>query len=231
MDKIKVLIAEDMEPIRKRYVKILNSAGDMEVCADVGSGEEAVMQQSLQDADVILMDIEMETADAGIRAAQKIFQKDRHVKIIILTVYEEDELIFTALQMGVCDYILKNAQPEEIMQSIRDAYENKSPLRPEIASKILGEFKRVRSCENSFLLAVNIVTSLTSTELEILDLLIQHRTRAEICELRHVEMSTIKSQIHEILKKFDLDSTGEVVSLIDRMGLYDLIYTKMNKKT
>ena len=163
MDKIKVLIAEDMEPIRKRYVKILNSAGDMEVCADVGSGEEAVMQQSLQDADVILMDIEMETADAGIRAAQKIFQKDRHVKIIILTVYEEDELIFTAFQMGVCDYILKNAQPEEIMQSIRDAYENKSPLRPEIASKILGEFKRVRSCENSFLLAVNIVTSLTST--------------------------------------------------------------------
>lgn len=231
MDKIKVLIAEDMEPIRKRYVKILNSAGDMEVCADVGSGEEAVTQQSLQNADVILMDIEMETADAGIRAAQKIFQKHRHVKIIILTVYEEDELIFTAFQMGVCDYILKNAQPEEIMQSIRDAYENKSPLRPEIASKILGEFKRVRSCENSFLLAVNIVTSLTSTELEILDLLIQHRTRAEICELRHVEMSTIKSQIHEILKKFDLDSTGEVVSLIDRMGLYDLIYTKMNKKT
>ena len=231
MDKIKVLIAEDMEPIRKRYVKILNSAGDMEVCADVGSGEEAVIQQSLQNADVFLMDIEMETADAGIRAAQKIFQKDRHVKIIILTVYEEDELIFTAFQMGVCDYILKNAQPEEIMQSIRDAYENKSPLRPEIASKILGEFKRVRSCENSFLLAVNIVTSLTSTELEILDLLIQHRTRAEICELRHVEMSTIKSQIHEILKKFDLDSTGEVVSLIDRMGLYDLIYTKMNKKT
>ena len=231
MDKIKVLIAEDMEPIRKRYVKILNSAGDMEVCADVGSGEEAVMQQSLQDADVILMDIEMETADAGIRAAQKIFQKDRHVKIIILTVYEEDELIFTAFQMGVCDYILKNAQPEEIMQSIRDAYENKSPLRPEIASKILGEFKRVRSCENSFLLAVNIVTSLTSTELEILDLLIQHKTRAEICALRHVEMSTIKSQIHEILKKFDLDSTGEVISLIDRMGLYDLIYTKMNKKT
>ena len=95
----------------------------------------------------------------------------------------------------------------------------------------MGEFKRVRSCENSFLLAVNIVTSLTSTELEILDLLIQHKTRAEICALRHVEMSTIKSQIHEILKKFDLDSTGEVVSLIDRMGLYDLIYTKMNKKT
>ena len=231
MDKIKVLIAEDMEPIRKRYVKILNSAGDMEVCADVGSGEEAVVQQSLQSADVILMDIEMESSDAGIRAAQKIFQKDRHVKFIILTVYEEDELIFTAFQMGVCDYILKNAQPEEIVQSIRNAYDNKSPLRPEIASKILGEFKRVRSCENSFLLAVNIVTSLTSTELEILDLLIQHRTRAEICELRHVEMSTIKSQIHEILKKFDLVSTGEVVSLIDRMGLYELIYTKMNKKT
>ncbi|MCH4191678.1 MAG: response regulator transcription factor [Butyrivibrio sp.] len=230
MNKIRVLIAEDMEPIRRRYVKILNATRDIEVCADVGTGAEAVSQQAIQNADVILMDIEMESADAGLRAAQKIFQADRHVKIIILTVYEEDELIFTAFQLGVCDYIMKNAQPEEILNSIRNAYEDRSPLRPEIASKILGEFKRVRSCESSFLFAVNIVTSLTSTELEILDLLIQHKTRAEICELRHVEMSTIKSQIHEILKKFKMDSTEEVVELIDRMGLYDLIYSKMNHK-
>jgi DNA-binding NarL/FixJ family response regulator len=177
------------------------------------------------------MDIEMETADAGLRATQQIFQNDKDVKIIILTVYEEDELIFTAFQLGVCDYILKNADPEEIINSVRCAYENRSPLRPEIASKILSEFKRVRSSESSFLFAVNIVTSLTSTELEILNLLIMHKSRAEICELRHVEMSTVKSQIHEILKKFNMNSAEEVVELIERMNLYDLIYSKVNHKT
>lgn len=230
MSKIKVLIAEDMEPIRKRYVKIISESDDIEVVGDVGTGEEVVRLQEQMNADVILMDIEMETADAGLRATQDILQRTPDVKIIILTVYEEDELIFMAFQMGVCDYILKNAKPEEVIHSIRCAYENNSPLRPELATKILGEFKRVRSCENSFLYAVNIVSSLTVTELEILDLLLEHKTRSEICKLRHVEMSTVKSQIHGILKKFHKNSVEEIIELVDNMKLYNLIYNKVNHK-
>ncbi len=230
LSRIKVLIAEDMEPIRRRYVKMMNEFDDIEVVGDVGTGEEAVKLQEQTNPDVILMDIEMETAEAGLRAAQEIFQKNEDIKIIILTVYEEDELIFMAFQMGVCDYILKNAKPEEVVRSIRCAYENNSPLRPELASKILGEFKRVRSCENSFLYAVNIVSSLTTTELEILDLLIKHKTRSEICNLRHVEMSTVKSQIHGILKKFKKNSVEEIVEMIESMKLYNLIYNKVNSK-
>lgn len=171
--KIKVLIAEDMEPIRRKYVKIINASEDLEVVSDVESGEEAVKQAKERKPDVILMDIEMETPDAGIRATQRILQDNPDVRIIILTVYEEDELIFTAFQLGVCDYILKNASQEEIIKSIHNAYENHCPLRPEIASRILGEFKRVRSYETSFLYAVNIVSTLTTTELEILGLLLE----------------------------------------------------------
>ncbi len=230
MPDIKVLIVEDMEPIRKRYVKIINETENFTVVGDVGTGEEAVALYEKTTPDVILMDIEMESADAGLRASQAIFQKNPSVKIIILTVYEEDELIFAAFQLGVCDYILKNAKPEDVIHSIRCAYENNSPLRPELATKILSEFKRVRSCENSFLYAVNIVSSLTSTELEILHLLISHKSRSEICALRHVEMSTVKSQIHGILKKFHMKSVEEIVKLIDQMNLYDLIYNKVNRK-
>lgn len=230
MDKIKVLIAEDMDAIRKRYVKILNESDFIEVVSDVDCGIDAVSEYERTKPDVILMDIEMETPDAGIRAAKTILAKKADVKIIILTVYEEDELIFTAFQIGVCDYIIKNAKPEEILCSVRNAYEGKSPLRPELASKILGEFQRVRSCESSFLYAVNIVTSLTTTELETLNLLIQHKTRSEICALRHVEMSTVKSQVHDILKKFNRSSIEEVCELIDQMKLYDLIYNKVNNK-
>lgn len=225
--KIKVLIAEDMEPIRRKYVKIINASEDMEVVSDVGTGEEAVEKAGETTPDVILMDIEMETPDAGIRATQKILQSSPDTRIIILTVYEEDELIFTAFQLGVCDYILKNASQEEILKSIHNAYENNCPLRPEIASRILGEFKRVRSYETSFLYAVNIASSLTTTELEILGLLLEGKSRREICELRQVEMSTVKTQIHNILQKFDKKTMDEVIEMIHKMNLDDFIFKKV----
>lgn len=225
--KIKVLIAEDMEPIRRKYVKIINASEDLEVVSDVESGEEAVKQAKERKPDVILMDIEMETPDAGIRATQCILQDNPDVRIIILTVYEEDELIFTAFQLGVCDYILKNASKEEIIKSIHNAYENHCPLRPEIASRILGEFKRVRSYETSFLYAVNIVSTLTTTELEILGLLLEGKTRKEICSLRQVEMSTVKTQIHNILQKFNKTSMDEIIDMINNMNLNDFIFKKV----
>ena len=225
--KIKVLIAEDMEPIRRKYVKIINASEDLEVVSDVESGEEAVKQAKERKPDVILMDIEMETPDAGIRATQRILQDNPDVRIIILTVYEEDELIFTAFQLGVCDYILKNASQEEIIKSIHNAYENHCPLRPEIASRILGEFKRVRSYETSFMYAVNIVSTLTTTELEILGLLLEGKTRKEICSLRQVEMSTVKTQIHNILQKFNKTSMDEIIDMINNMNLNDFIFNKV----
>ncbi|BCN30881.1 response regulator transcription factor [Anaeromicropila herbilytica] len=226
---IRILIAEDMEPIRKRYVKILSEVEDMEVIADVSSGEEAVIKAELTHPDVILMDIEMESKDAGLRASKILLEKYKDIKIIILTVYEEDELIYTAFQFGVCDYIKKNANSVDIVNSIRNVYLGNAPLRPEIASKILGEFKRVKSYESSFLYAVNLVSSLTSTEMEILNLLLEHKTRREICQIRYVEMSTMKTQIRNILQKFNKRSIEEVVALIYSLNLYDFIKKQTGK--
>lgn len=220
---IHVLIAEDMEPIRKRYVKMLSETDDIEVIADVSNSEEAIEQTILKRPDIVLMDIEMERKDAGLRASKELLLQFPDLKIIILTVYEEDELIYTAFQFGVCDYILKNAKQEEVVTSIRNVYEGRTPLRPELATKILGEFKRVKAYESSFLYAVNIVTSLTETELEILKLLMKHTSRKDICRIRYVEMSTVKTQIRNILRKFNKKSIEEVIGMIDSMNLYDFI--------
>lgn len=225
---IKVLIAEDMEPLRRLYKKIINSAPDMKVVADTDTGKEAVALALQTQPDVILMDIEMEDRDAGLRAVENILGAKQNPKIIILTVYEEDELIFTAFRLGVTDYLIKNAPPQEILESIRNAYYNQSPLRPELASKMLSEFKRVKTYETSFLFAVDIVSSLTTTELELLRLPLDGKSRREICELRHVEMSTVKTQINHILKKFDKKSVEEVSAMISSLNLYDLIYNRRN---
>ncbi len=228
LSPIRILIAEDMEPLRRLYVKIIKSTSDMTVAADVSTGQDAVAKALETHPDVILMDIEMEEKDAGLRAVEQIFASGLKSKIIILTVYEEDELIFTAFQLGVCDYLMKNASPDEILLSIRNAYQGTSPLRPLLATKILGEFKRIRSYETSFLYAVNIVSSLTTAEMELLRLLLDGKSRREICQLRHVEMSTVKSQIHNILKKFGKKSVEEINTLISSMNLYDLIYNRKN---
>lgn len=98
--------------------------------------------------------------------------------------------------------MLKNSSNEEIISGIKAAYEGRSPIRPEIAGKIRSEFKRVKTYETSFLYMLNLLASLTVTELDTLYLLSSGHTRADICAIRHVEMSTVKSQIHSILHKF-----------------------------
>lgn len=223
---IRVLIADDMEPLRRLYAKIISNTPDMQVVADVGTGKEAIDKTFETTPDVILMDIEMEERDAGLRAVKEIFEKGLTPQIMILTVYEEDELIFTAFQLGVCDYLMKDSQPNEILESIRNAYNHTCPLRPQLAAKILGEFQRVKSYESSFLYAVNIVSQLTSTELEILRLLLDGKSRREICKIRNVEMTTVKTQIHNILVKFQKKSLKEISKMISSMNLYNLIYNR-----
>lgn len=211
-EKIKVLIAEDVEPIRKRYAAVLRQSPDIEVVADVGTGEDACKAARDLVPDVILMDIEMEAKDAGIRATGEILAEMPSIKIIILTVYEEDELVFSAFRLGACDYVLKNASNEEIVNAVTSAYKGQSPIRPEIASKIRTEFQRVKTYESSFLFMLNILSTLTPKELDTLYLLSTGYNKRQICEMRCVEMSTVKSQVHSILKKFNKKKISEIIT-------------------
>lgn len=221
--KIKVIIAEDMLPILNRYKKILEKNVDLEVVAAVQNGYEAVMMAAIHQPDIILMDIEMETKKAGLEAAKQILAQFPNIKIVILTVYEEDELVFLAFKIGVVDYILKNSKPNEIINCVKDAYYDRSPIRHVIAEKIRREFQRVKKTEESFLYNLQTVTQLTPTELDVLDLLSKGHTRKEICEIRHVEPSTIKTQVHSILKKFNKTGIIEVIDTLNELKIFDTL--------
>lgn len=222
-NKIKVLIAEDLQPIREKYAYYLGRCPEIALVGSVSSGTQAVTAALASPPDIILMDIEMETKDAGIRASREILATLPDIRIIILTVYEDDELIFSAFQLGVCDYMLKNSSNEEIIAGVKAAYEGRSPIRPEIAGKIRSEFKRVKTYETSFLYMLNLLSSLTVTELDTLYLLSSGHTRADICAIRHVEMSTVKSQIHSILHKFKKKSISEIITSAEDLHLLELI--------
>lgn len=220
---IKVLIAEDIKELARRFAGVLRRDPAIQVVGCVQRGDEAVAESQRLCPDIILMDIEMETKTAGLDATQEIIKKQPEIKIIILTVYEDDEMIFQAFQMGVTDYILKNSLPQDFTTCIKEAYEGHSPIRPVIAKKIRREFQRIRNSENSFLYCLNIVTQLTQKEIDVLDLISQGYTRTQICELRCVELSTVKTQIHNILKKFGCASMSEVVAQIEEAQVFEYI--------
>ena len=185
---IKVLIAEDIKELARRFAGVLRRDPAIQVVGCVQRGDEAVAESQRLCPDIILMDIEMETKTAGLDATQEIIKKQPEIKIIILTVYE-----------------------------------GHSPIRPVIAKKIRREFQRIRNSENSFLYCLNIVTQLTQKEIDVLDLISQGYTRTQICELRCVELSTVKTQIHNILKKFGCASMSEVVAQIEEAQVFEYI--------
>lgn len=223
MQMIRVLVVDDMQPICRRYEKLINQEEDMEVVGLAFSGAEALEMVRTLEPNVVLMDIEMEAKTSGLDASRDILQIYPEMKIIILTVYEEDEFVFQAFQLGVTDYLIKNSGKEEIISCIKDAYTGNSPIRPVIAEKIRREFQRVKTSEQSFLYCLHIIAEMTQTEIDILSLLSQGYTRTEICKIRCVELPTVKTQIKSILKKFNKNTTAEVIQQMNELQIFDYI--------
>ncbi len=220
---IRVLIAEDMPALLRKYKRELEKESGIEIVALVQSGYEAVMQSALLRPDVVLMDIEMESRTAGLDAARQILSKLPDTKIVILTVYEDDESVFKAFQLGVSDYVLKNSRHEELVNCIQDAYYGRSPIRPIIAEKIRREFQRAKTSEQSLLYNLQIISQLTPTELDILNLLNQGYTRQEICDLRCIVPSTLKTHIHNVLRKFAKETAAEVINHLNSLHIFEYL--------
>ncbi|MGG4035924.1 response regulator transcription factor [Paenibacillus cisolokensis] len=215
---IHVLVVEDFDILNEHFRTIVDSAEDMKLVGYAFSGKAACDMIERLKPDVVLMDIEMDFKHDGILAAKKAIQVHPDVRIIFLTVHEDDETVFSAFDSGAMDYVLKTAEEHEILDSIRMAYNGSSPIRPEIAYKIRNEFRRIRHNQESLLDSINILSQLTPTEMEIINLLLKNKKISEIAAERQVEISTIKSQINILLKKFNKSRTKEIVNLINEMG-------------
>lgn len=229
MDKIKLMIVDDMKDIREYFNMILSKEPDIEVVGLASSGIEAVQIARDLKPDVILMDIQMETRTAGIDATTVIKGMDPNVKIIILTIHEEDEYLFQAYCAGVMDYIVKTDSISQIINSIRTVFSNKLMLRPGIADKIIDEFSRLKTQQNSLIYILNIISRLTNSEFEILKCFYEGSTYKTISETRFVSPATVKSQVNSILKKFEMKSMKDVIKLLRQMNFSEIIKGNMNQ--
>ena len=211
MKPIRVMMADDSPEIRSYFANMISHEADMELAGTASSGAEAVQMVRELRPDIILMDIQMETRVAGISASKQILTEFPGTRIIILTILEDDDLLFQAYCAGVIDYIIKTDSISQILTSIRNAYQNQMVLRPRYAEKIIQELKRVREEQNDLLHGLNILTMLSNSEFEVLKCLYQGMNARQISESRYVSQGTVKSQIHSILKKFDMKSVSDVV--------------------
>ncbi|TNJ65566.1 response regulator transcription factor [Paenibacillus hemerocallicola] len=222
-EPIRIIVAEDLKVLREHFCDCIAKEPDMRVVGQAASGREVMELVGKQPVDMILMDIEMDFKHDGIATAIQVLAEYPDMKIIFLTVHEDDETVFGAFETGAVDYLLKTSPVTEIIGSIRKAHEGIVQVRPEVAYKIKNEFTRIRRNEESFMQAAVIVSQLTPSELAILDLLQKDMKIAEIAKDRQVELSTIKSQINVILKKFNKKRTKEVMALLRDLNLLPFI--------
>lgn len=222
LNKIRVMIVEDIEDIRNYFKMILSREKDIDVVGTASSGEEACSIAFDVKPDIVLMDVQMETETAGIDAVKFIKSKMPAVKIIILTIHEEDEILFKSYGAGATDFITKTSSIVDILNSIRNVYNNNLQLKPEIASKILNEFSRLQNDKSSMIYIMNIISKLTSTEFEILKASYRGKSYKEIARERFVEEVTIRTQVNKILKKFNREKMKQVINELKELSIFDI---------
>lgn len=223
---IRALIADDMVPIREYLGMVLAHEPDMEVVDAVGTGAEAVARALETRPDVVLMDLEMETPRAGVEAIRTLAVRAPEIRCVVLTHFGDDETVFAAFEAGATDYVLKNSSAAEILEAVRSAAGDMSPIRPQVARMIRAEFRAMRSERASLTATLNIVYRLTPTELGLLRLLAEGKSQSQICQLRHIEASTIRTHVGNILKKFSESSVNDVVERLRRLGIFEIFSTE-----
>ena len=219
---IKVAIVEDFELIREDLKELIDSQEDMQVVWAAETGVQAVELAEKEATDIILMDIEMETINAGILAAEKIRDKNSEQKIIFMTAHETNEMIITAMGTGAVDYLVKGEDSEEILSHIRNAFAGRATMNSRMQETIMREYSRLQRSERSLLFFIHNVSQLTAAERELVKLLLEGMKVKEIAQVRCVEMITVKTQIKSLLRKFGCSRTKEIVSMIRDLNLSHL---------
>lgn len=217
--KMKIIIVDDFPLLVEDMAEYIQSQPDMEVVRTANSGEELLSFYKDTDYDLILLDIEMETVNAGLMAAETIRDHHKEAKIIFLTAHETQQFILTAMALGAVDYIVKGTDYEDIGLHIRKAFAGHPILESKVQDVIMLEYKRLKRTEKSLMNFIHTVSLLTPAERELIKLLLRHYTVSEIAKERSVEMVTVKTQVKSLLRKFEVSRSKEIVKIINELNI------------
>jgi len=219
---MKILLVDDNCFFRDGLANLL-SAYNIKIVGTAGNGLEALQKIRSLQVDVILMDIYMPFCN-GLEAIKLIKKESPNVKIVMMTISEEDENLFTAIRNGACGYLLKNFQAEKLLGMLSDLEQGEPPLAPGMAMKIMREFARHSEMGKQVLSEKKeTIDNLTTRQGTILRLVANGNTYRQIAEKLYFSERTIKYEIKRILDKLQLNNRAEVVAYAKSIGL---IYKK-----
>ena len=209
---IRVLIADDQEMIRSGLRLILAAEPDIDVVAEASDGQDAVAAARRLRPDVTLMDIRMPRLD-GIEATRLLAATPSPTRVVVLTTFDIDTYVYEALRAGASGFLLKNAPAEELVQAIRVVASGDGLLDPAVTRRVIAEFARSPAQTQP----PPELASLTERELEVLHLIAQGLSNAEIAARLHVSEATVKTHVARLLSKLQLrDRVQAVVYAYER---------------
>jgi len=206
---ITVAIVEDNRGTREGLVELLGRAPNLQCVGAWGSGEDAVRELPSHKPKVVLMDINL-PGMSGVECVARLKQSLPQSLVLMLTTYEESDLIFASLRAGASGYLLKNMHPAELTQAVEQVHSGGAPMSMQIARKVVNHFQQIKAPASE-------MEKLTKRELEILTLLAKGYLYKEIGEHLGITLSTVRAHLHTIYEKLHVQSrTQAVLKFLDR---------------
>ncbi len=213
---IRVLLVDDEQLVRSGLRMILQSSGDIEVVAEAADGAQAVEQVRLHRPDVVLMDIRMPTMD-GLAATRQLTALPDPPKIIVLTTFELDEYVHTALQHGAVGFLLKDTPPRDLLQAVRTVSAGNAMLSPTVTKRLLAEFAARGTAQA--VAARKQLEALTEREREVLVAVARGLSNAEIGKRLFMSEATVKAHVSRVLAKLGMSNRVQAAILAHDAGL------------
>jgi DNA-binding NarL/FixJ family response regulator len=215
---VRVVVADDQALVRVGFCGIIAATDGLEVVGEAGNGAEAVAAARETRPDVILMDVRMPVMD-GIEATRQI-TASTDVHVLILTTFDLDEYVFAALRAGASGFLLKDTLPADLLTAIRVVAAGEALLAPSVTRRLIGEFTRSavvsRVCAEP---RARFLDLLTDREREVLELVAQGMSNAEIADHLTISPATAKTHVAHLLTKLDARDRIQLVILAYQSGL------------
>jgi DNA-binding NarL/FixJ family response regulator len=214
LETLRILIAEDHPLFRKGMNSLLSSVPEFEVVSEVTTGEEAIARAAQLQPDVILMDVQMPKVN-GIEATRRILQESPNIRILVVTLFEDDDSVFMALRAGARGYVLKDADEEEMLASIRAVGKGKAIFSPAIATRLLAFFAAspLRGAPPQ------VFPTLTDREREILNLIAQGHPNPSIARQLSLSTKTVGNYVSNIFTKLQVADRAQAIIRAREAGL------------